>query len=82
MVAIAYCESNFVHYKPDGGVLRGHVDPRDSGALQINKGYHEDTAEGLGYDVDTIWGNLAYARHLYDEQGETPWVCSRKVAVR
>lgn len=76
MVAILDCESNFVHYKSDGSVLRGRVDPRDSGVSQINTYYHPDA------DVDDIWSNLAYARKLYDEQGVTPWVCSRKVALR
>jgi hypothetical protein len=80
MVAVIGCESNFTHYRADGTVLRGRVTPADSGAAQINKTYHEEAAKALGYDVDTLWGNLAYARHLYDAQGESPWVCSRIVA--
>jgi hypothetical protein len=32
--------------------------------------------------LDDLFGNLAYARHLYDELGENPWVCSGKVAQR
>jgi hypothetical protein len=76
MVSVINCESNFVHYQSDGRVLRGRVDNRDSGLAQINTGYHPNV------DVDDIWGNLAYARKLYDEQGTTPWVCSRQVASR
>jgi hypothetical protein len=76
MVAIIKCESNFVHYTPDGGVLRGRVDNRDSGLAQINIGYHP------GVEVDDIWSNLSYARQLYDEQGTQPWVCRNHVAMQ
>lgn len=82
MLAVVGCESNFTHYTKDGNVLRGRVTPADSGALQINKTYHEKTAEKLGYNLDNFWGNLAYGRTLYDAQGERPWVCSRTVAKR
>ena len=82
MVAIIGCESGYIHYKSDGSVLTGHVTPRDSGVAQINKDYHEDRAESLGYDLDDIYGNLGYARHLYNEQGSAPWVCAQKVALR
>ena len=74
MVAIIECESNFVHYKPDGTVLRGRVDKRDSGVAQINTGYHPTV------DVDDFWDNIAYARKLYDEVGESAWVCRNQIA--
>ena len=76
MVAIIGCESGFVHYKPDGSVLRGHVDQRDSGLAQINTYYHPDV------DVEDFWENLGYARRLYDAEGTTPWVCRNMVAQR
>jgi hypothetical protein len=74
MVAIIGCESGFVHYKPDGSVLRGRVDNRDSGVSQINTYYHPDV------NVDDFWENLSYARRLYDAEGTTPWVCRNHVA--
>lgn len=76
MVAIIECESNFTHYKHDGTVLRGRVDSRDSGVAQINTFYHP------GVDVDDFWENLRYARELYDQEGEQPWVCRNHVAQR
>lgn len=76
MVATIKCESNFTHYQKDGTVIRGRVDRRDTGVSQINEGYHPDV------DVEDLWSNLAYARKLYDEQGATPWVCSRQVAMQ
>jgi hypothetical protein len=75
MVAIIHCESNFVHYKSDGSVLRGRVDAHDSGLAQINTRYHP------GVNVDDIWDNLAYARKLYNSEGVTPWVCRNQVAL-
>jgi hypothetical protein len=74
MVAIAGCESNYVHYKPGGGVIRGRVDSRDTGAFQINSYYHPDV------DSEDFWENITYARELYDEQGDTPWVCRNHIA--
>jgi hypothetical protein len=76
MVAIIGCESNFVHYKPDGTVLRGRVDPKDSGVSQINERYHPSV------NTEDLWSNLAYARELFDAEGTGPWVCRNMVAVR
>lgn len=81
-MAIAKCESNFIHYTSDGNVLRGRVTPADSGVMQINKGYHEEEAIKLGLNLDDLYDNLAYARHLYDAEGVTPWVCNNMVAIR
>ena len=80
MVAIINCESGFVHYKSDGTILKGNVTPHDGGVAQINKDYHEAEAKRLGYDLDTIYGNLGYARHLFEREGHTPWVCKKVLA--
>lgn len=74
MVSIIDCESNYVHYKQDGGVLAGRVDPRDRGVAQVNTFYHP-TAE-----TEEIWSNLGYARKLYESEGVQPWVCNQHVA--
>ena len=73
---IARCESTFTHYKEDGEVLRGRVDNRDVGVMQINEKYHLDRAIKLGFDIHTLEGNVAYAKFLYSKQGAQPWSAS------
>lgn len=77
MIQIARCESNFRHTLADGSVLKGVVDPADTGVMQINKRYHAAKATALGLNLDDIYGNMAYARHLYETQGVQPWNASR-----
>jgi hypothetical protein len=76
MIQIARCESTFRHYLADGTVLKGRVDSADTGVMQINKRFHQKTATALGIDLDDIYGNMAYARHLYEKQGTQPWNAS------
>ena len=78
LVKVAFCESTLTHYKEDGTVLRGKVDNRDVGVMQINTYYHGDTADRMGLDLLTLEGNLAYAKNLYDRQGLQPWSASSK----
>jgi hypothetical protein len=77
MAEVARCESTFRHTHADGRVLRGYVDNRDTGVMQINTFYHLATAEAMGLDVENFYDNLAYARHLYERQGLQPWNASR-----
>ncbi|MDA8596963.1 hypothetical protein N9L26_01360 [Candidatus Pacebacteria bacterium] len=77
MIQVARCESTFRHTLSDGSVLQGRVDPRDTGVMQINKGYHEATAINLGLNLDNIYDNMAYARYLYEKQGVQPWSASQ-----
>jgi len=77
MIQVARCESTFRHTLADGTVLRGHVDNRDTGVMQINLGYHGETAEKLGLDMEDLYDNMAYARDLYERQGTQPWSASR-----
>ncbi|MFT7507266.1 MAG: hypothetical protein ACI92I_000409 [Acidimicrobiales bacterium] len=76
MIQVARCESTFRHTLTDGTVLRGHVDDRDTGVMQINTYYHGDTADTLGFDLENIYDNMAYARDLYERQGTQPWSAS------
>jgi hypothetical protein len=76
MTEIARCESSFRHYLPDGSVLQGRVDNADTGVMQINKRYHEETATNMGLDVDKLHDNLVYARRLYEMKGTQPWSAS------
>ena len=72
------CESHFRQFDAKGKTLKnwntnGTV---DRGIGQINS-VHEKEAKRLGFDLDTLEGNLSFARHLYDREGSSPWVCSR-----
>lgn len=76
MIQVARCESHFRHTLADGTVLRGVVDSADTGVMQINKRYHAAKAASLGLNLDDIYDNMAYARHLYETQGVQPWSAS------
>jgi len=87
MVAVARCESQFRQTLPDGSTLRGKVDPRDLGVMQINTGYHAAEAAKYNLDLHLLEDNMAYARILYEKKGTQPWNASakcwnRSVAVR
>jgi hypothetical protein len=78
LAKIAMCESTLRHFGKDGKVLRGKVDSADVGLMQINERYHGDKAKSLGYDLETVHGNLDYAKYLYDREGTKPWNASKK----
>ncbi len=76
MVEIARCESKFRQFDSSGNPLQGIQVSEDTGVLQVNKTYHLKRAEKLGYDIDTLAGNMGYSRLLQSEQGYWPWVSS------
>ncbi len=76
LAEVARCESTFRQYDSNGTILRGRVNSDDVGVMQINKFYHEDTADALGYDIYSIDGNLAFGRWLYQKYGAAPWSAS------
>jgi hypothetical protein len=76
MIQVARCESTFRHTLADGTILRGFVDDRDTGVMQINLGYHGETADRMGLDMENIYDNMAYARDLYERSGTQPWSAS------
>ncbi len=76
MIEIARCESTFRHNLADGSVLQGRVDNADTGVMQINTRYHEETAIALDLNLKDIYDNMAYARHLYEKSGTQPWSAS------
>lgn len=87
MVSVARCESQFRQTFPDGSILRGTIDPRDIGVMQINTGYHASEAVKYNLDLHNLEDNMAYARILYEKKGTQPWNASAKcwnniVAVR
>ena len=73
---IAFCESSFRQYDADGNVLTGVVNKGDIGVMQINKYYHAEKAAELGDDLNTVQGNMAYAKYLYERYGTQPWSSS------
>ena len=77
MADIARCESRNRHLDKSGNILRGEVNSRDVGVMQINERYHLETALELGYDIYDFVGNMAYARYLYETQGVKPWSSSK-----
>lgn len=76
MADIAYCESRFRQFTDHDVAITGVVNNSDIGVFQINRYYHENDAERLGYDLSTVEGNMGYGRHLYETQGVQPWVHS------
>lgn len=78
MVYIASCESRYRQFNADGSVLLGEQNPLDTGIFQINKKYHLEAAIAMGYDINTVEGNIMYAKYLYDTQGTKPWLWSRE----
>ena len=77
LIQVARCESTFRHTLADGSVLKGKVDPADTGVMQINTRYHIKKATELKLDLTDIYDNMAYARHLYELQGTQPWSASQ-----
>ncbi len=78
LAEVAKCESGFQQFGRDGKVLRGMAVRKDVGLLQINEGYHGETAKALGYNIYSVDGNMAYAKYLYEKQGTDPWSASKK----
>lgn len=57
--------------------MRGEVNSKDVGVMQINEYFHLEDSKKLGFDIHTLKGNMAYARHLYEEKGLQPWISSK-----
>ncbi len=76
MATIAGCESRFRQFDENGRVLK-NPNSSASGVMQIMSSIHKREAARLGYDIYTLEGNLAYARHLYRNEGTRPWNASR-----
>lgn len=75
---VAFCESRYRQFDAEGKVLRGVVNSKDVGVMQINEDYHLADSKKFGFDIYTLEGNLGYAKNLYDRQGVAPWVHSSK----
>lgn len=78
MIEIARCESKFRQFTDSGNVLRGGAGGQMIGVFQFFDRYHVSTANDLGYDIETLAGNLAYAKHVFSREGTTPWNSARE----
>ena len=76
MAAIARCESDFTEFNPSGTVLHGGYKKSMIGIFQVAP-LHIPEARSLGLDLNTVEGNMAYARYLYHENGTSPWLDSK-----
>ena len=43
------------------------------GVYQFFDRYHTSPAYDLGFDIETLEGNLDYARYTYEREGTAPW---------
>ncbi len=77
MAEIARCESDFRMYDEYGNPLYGGTGGM-VGVFQEAAAIHTDAAKELGLNINTLEGNLAYARYLYENQGLAPWYASSK----
>ena len=75
---VARCESQFRHFGKNGNIIRGMINTKDVGVMQINEEYHREKAKTLGLDIYSLEGNLAYAQYLYEKEGTKPWQSSVK----
>ena len=75
MAAIAKCESEFHQFNSDGSVLHGGYKRSMIGIFQIAP-LHLPDARAHGLDVNTVAGNIAFAKLLYDRDGTRPWLDS------
>jgi len=73
MIEIARCESNFRQFADSGSVFRGGAGGGMVGVFQIFAAVHENAADSLGFDIETLEGNIGYAKHLFERSGATPW---------
>ena len=75
MIKIAKCESNFRQFDEFGNPLFGGTGGM-VGVFQEAAAVHGDAATSLGFNINTLDGNLGYARYLYETQGTAPWLGS------
>lgn len=73
LVDVARCESRFRQLDKNGAPLRGEINPKDVGVMQINEKYWLAKSKQLGYDIYTLGGNIEMAKHIYKVQGIQAW---------
>ena len=76
MIDIARCESQFRQFDKKGNILKN---PGSSavGVFQIMSSLHKEPGAKMGMDINSVEGNLEYARYLYESSGTKPWNASK-----
>lgn len=77
MAEVARCESTFTQYGKSGKALHAGTNNGMIGLFQIHARIHRAEALSMGLDINTAAGNVAYARHLYEQEGLDPWYSSK-----
>ncbi len=73
MIEIAQCESGFRQFAPDGSVLHGGIGKGYIGIFQVDESMHGPKAQSMAFDINTVDGNIAYARYMFFATGTNPW---------
>ena len=73
MIEVARCESKFRQFTDAGTLLRGGGSTGMVGIFQFYEVVHKAAALTLGFDIETVEGNIGYARHVYNQEGTRPW---------
>ena len=79
ILRVVRCESGFRQYDATGGVLTSTTS--DKGVFQINTGYWLKKSQDLGFDIDTIDGNIDMGLWIYKNVGINQWVCAKKLSI-
>lgn len=77
MSAISFCESSHRQFDKNGESLQGLEVKADTGLFQINKSYHLEKSIELGFNIETLEGNLQMAKYLHNKFGTQPWKASK-----
>lgn len=77
LLKVAQCESGLTQFNPDGSVIHGKVHPPDTGIFMINRAVHQEEADRMGLDLDTVEGNTKFALYLYYKNGLKDWEPSK-----
>lgn len=76
MVEVARCESKFRQFADSGNVMYGGTDNKMVGIFQIYGDIHRAKAQSMNMNIDTVEGNIAYAKYLHGRKGTNPWISS------
>lgn len=76
MIEIARCESKFRQHADSGNPLYGGYGGKMVGVFQVYSDIHASFARSIGMDIETLDGNMQYAKYLYEREGTKPWISS------
>ena len=83
LIPICACESTGrkdgtpTQFDAEGNVLRGKINPSDTGMCQINLDAHGAELKAMGLDAEKEQDNIIFANWLYSKEGSKPWDWSK-----